>query len=108
MKNKLKYLIIIFEALIFTITLTSCENKTKLYVATSPDYAPYEFIDSRKSNDDKYVGADISLAKYIAKKQNKVLELQIMGFDELLTSVQTGKSELAISGFTYSDRKSVV
>lgn len=102
MKNKLKYLIIIFVALIFTITLTSCENKTKLYVATSPDYAPYEFIDSRKSNDDKYVGADISLAKYIAKKQNKVLELQIMGFDELLTSVQTGKSELAISGFTYS------
>ena len=102
MKNKLKYLIIIFVALIFTITLTSCENKTKLYVATSPDYAPYEFIDSRKSNDDKYVGADISLAKYIAKKQNKVLELQIMGFDELLTSVETGKSELAISGFTYS------
>lgn len=35
MKNKLKYLIIIFVALIFTITLTSCENKTKLYVATS-------------------------------------------------------------------------
>lgn len=102
MKNKLKYLILILVAFVFTLTLTSCENKSKLYVATSPDYAPYEFIDSRKGDDDKYVGADISLAKYIAKKQNKVLELQIMGFEEILTSVSSGKTELAISGFTYS------
>lgn len=102
MKNKLKYLILILVAFVFTLTLTSCENKSKLYVATSPDYAPYEFIDSRKGDVDKYVGADISLAKYIAKKQNKVLELQIMGFEEILTSVSSGKTELAISGFTYS------
>lgn len=102
MKNKLKYLMIITIMTLLTITLAGCQNKTKLYIATSPDYAPYEFIDSRKSNDDKYVGADISLAKYIAKKQNKVLELEILSFDELLTTVQTGKAELAISGFTYS------
>lgn len=105
MKNKMKSLLIILITSVFIILMVGCKGKDKLYVATSPDYAPYEFIDTRKNNDEKYVGADISLAKYIAKKLNKELELHIMTFDELLTSVQSGKSELAISGFTYSNER---
>lgn len=83
----------------------SCNSDTYLYVGTSPDYAPYEFIDSSKTGDDQYVGSDIELAKHIALKQNKVLKLEIMQFEEILSSVQTGKVDLAISGFTYKKER---
>ena len=49
------------------ITLSSCQTESDtLHIGFSPDYAPYEFVDLTKSDDDKYVGADVELAKYIA------------------------------------------
>ena len=38
-----------------------------LTVATSPDFAPMEFVDIAKSGQEQYVGFDILLANYIAK-----------------------------------------
>ena len=48
----------------------------KLTVATSPDFAPMEFMDPSKEGQDAYIGFDITLAKYIADSLG--LELQIM------------------------------
>ena len=39
----------------------------KLTVAFSPDFAPMEFVDVTKEGQDKYVGFDITLAKFIAE-----------------------------------------
>lgn len=48
--------------------LEKIKSSGKLVFVTSPDYAPYEFIDLEKmgQGDEQYVGSDIELAKYIA------------------------------------------
>lgn len=105
---KIKKLLTIFLSLFIALSVclltTSCSNN-KLYIATSPDYAPYEFIDSTKKGQDQYVGADITLAKYIGKKLNKEVYIDAMSFDQTLINVQNGKDELAISGFTYKEER---
>lgn len=77
----------------------------KLYVGTSTDYAPYEFVDLTKEGDDKYVGSDIELAKAIADEYGLELVLKVMSFDTILTALDTGKIDLAISGFTYEEKR---
>ena len=49
-------------------TLKEIQKAGVLTVATSPDFAPMEFVDSTKSGQDQYVGFDITLAQFIADK----------------------------------------
>ena len=103
----MKKLLLAIAAFILTITLTACGSTSgvkvegKLIVGFSPDYAPYEFVDLTKTGDEQYVGADIELAKYIAKELNLELVLEPSGFSQCLINLQSGKIDLAISGFTY-------
>ena len=48
--------------------LDKIQERGELIVGTSPDFPPNEFIDSTKTGQAQYVGSDIELAKYIAKK----------------------------------------
>ena len=77
----------------------------KLIVATSPDYAPMEFIDSSKSGQEQYVGSDIELAKYIAEQLGVELEIKAMDFGMVLSSVDLGQSDLAIAGLGYEPER---
>lgn len=76
-------------------------QKKELVVVTSPDFAPYEFIDANKAGQDKYVGADIELAKYIAQALGVTLRIDPMDFDNVLASITQGRADLAISGLGY-------
>ncbi len=73
-----------------------------LTVAMSPDFAPMEFVDLAKNGDDKYVGFDVILAKYIAKELNMKLEISPMSFDACMAAVSSGSADLAISGFSWT------
>lgn len=77
-------------------------DKPVLTVATSPDFAPMEFVDVAKSGDDQYVGFDIILAKYLGKELDMKVEFKPMSFDSCLAAVQTGKVDLGISGFSWT------
>ena len=78
-------------------------EKGKLIVVTSSDYAPYEFIDLTKTGQDKFVGSDITLAKYLANKLGLTLEIKAMDFNALLTALDSGKADLAIAGLSYTE-----
>ena len=106
MKKLLLTIVTLISTLLLTITLTSCgkeNNDGKLVVGFSPDYAPYEFVDLTKTGNDQYVGADIELAKFIAKELGLELVLEPSGFNQCLINLQAGKIDLAISGFTYKE-----
>lgn len=77
----------------------------KLYVGTSTDYAPYEFLDLTKTGDEKYVGSDIDLAKAIAEEYGLELVIKVMSFDTVLAALDTNKIDVAISGFTYEEKR---
>ncbi|MGT2961366.1 transporter substrate-binding domain-containing protein [Streptococcus caballi] len=83
------------------------KEKGKLVVAVSPDYAPFEFK-ALVNGKDTIVGADIELAKAIAKELNVKLELSSMSFDNVLSSLQTGKADMAISGLSYTKARAKV
>lgn len=74
-------------------------KKGKLVVAISPDYAPFEFK-TLVNGKDTIVGADVELAKAIADELGVKLELSSMSFDNVLSSLQTGKADIAISGLS--------
>lgn len=80
-------------------------TKGELVIATSPDYPPSEFVDMTSG---EIMGSDILLAKYIANSLGVSLKVEAMDFSAVLTSVDTGKCDLAISGLGYkADRAEV-
>ena len=78
-------------------------TKGKLTVVTSSDFAPYEFIDLTKTGQDKFVGSDMSLARYLAKELKLELVIKAMDFDQILTALSSSKADLAISGISYTE-----
>ena len=78
-------------------------QRGKLIVATSPDFAPQEFIDGSKKGQEQYVGSDILMAQYIADQLGVELEIQAMDFAMVLSSVDLGESDMAISGFGWKE-----
>ena len=75
----------------------------KLTVATSPDFAPMEFVDPTKSGQDMYVGFDVTLAQYIADSLGLELVIMPMSFDACQTAVYAGTVDMAISGFSWKE-----
>ena len=77
-------------------------NKPVLKVAMSPDFAPMEFVDPTKTGQDKFVGFDVSLAKYIADELGMTLEIMPMDFDACQAAVYSGKVDMSISGYSWT------
>ena len=72
----------------------------KLTVATSPDFAPYEFYSIDENDNPTLVGFDIALAQYIADYLGLELEIIPMDFDGTLSELSAKKVDLALSGYS--------
>ena len=73
----------------------------KFTVATSPDYAPYEFY-AVKNGTPELAGFDMALAKYIADYLGLELDVIPMDFDGIITEVQMGNVDAGIAGLSPS------
>ncbi len=76
-----------------------------LVVGTSADYPPFESIDE----DGEFVGYDMDLIREVGKRLGVEVDIQDLGFDALITSVQNYKVDVAIASMAASEerRKSV-
>jgi len=72
----------------------------KLTVATSPDFAPYEFYAIAEDGTPSLAGFDVALAGYIADYLDLELEIVPMDFDGVLMEVATGKVDLGMAGLS--------
>lgn len=77
----------------------------KLTVAFSPDFAPMEFVDLTKEGQDRYVGFDVTLAKFVAENLRLQLVLVPMSFDACQKAVAEGSVDMSISGFNWSQER---
>ena len=77
----------------------------KLTVAFSPDFAPMEFVDLTKEGQDRYVGFDVTLAKFIAENLRLQLVMVPMSFDACQKAVAEGSVDMSISGFNWSQER---
>ncbi len=80
-------------------------DKPVLKVAMSPDFSPMEFVDPTKTGQDKFVGFDVSLAKYIADELGMTLEIMPMDFDACQAAVASGKVDMSISGYSWTEKR---
>ncbi len=71
-----------------------------LTVATSPDYAPYEFYAIDENGNASLAGFDIELAKYIAAELGLEIEFIPMDFDGVLMEVGLGNVDLGVAGLS--------
>lgn len=71
-----------------------------LTVATSPDFAPYEFYAIGEDGTPKLAGFDMALAQYVADSMGLKLEVVPMDFDGVLTELATGSVDLGMAGLS--------
>ncbi|GAA4716059.1 transporter substrate-binding domain-containing protein [Brevibacillus fulvus] len=82
----------------------SSAGKTKLVMATSADFKPFEFHDL-SSGKDEITGFDIEIAKYIADKLGVELEVQDMNFDGLIPALQANRADMVMAGLTATEER---
>ena len=81
----------------------------KLTVATSPDFAPYEFYAIGEDGTPQLAGFDIALAQYIADYMGLELEIIPVDFDGVISELQTKSVDLGMAGLSPDpDRESVM
>jgi len=72
----------------------------KLTVATSPDFAPYEFYAIGADGNPTLAGFDVATAGYIADFLGLELEIIPMDFDGVLAELAAGSVDLAAAGLS--------
>jgi polar amino acid transport system substrate-binding protein len=82
------------EATISTVT------PGKLTVATSPDFAPYEFYAIDADGNPTLAGFDLALAQYIADYLGLELEVIPVDFDGVLNELASGNVDLGMAGLS--------
>ena len=101
-----KILILILIIATIIPTATSCgkdeaEKTVKLTMATNAEFPPFEYLEG-----EEIVGADVDIAKALAEKMGRELEITNIDFDAALTGAATGKYDVAVAGITANeDRK---
>lgn len=112
MKKLLKVMLVMMMAVMVTAcgsgdskdTANDEKETVTLTVGVSPDYAPYESLDTNGN----IVGFDADMVKlfegYLSESEGKTykLEFKAMDFDNIVTQIQGSQIDLGVSGFTYS------
>lgn len=80
----------------------------KLTVATSPDFAPYEFYAIDENGTPQLAGFDMDLAQYIADYLGLELEVVPMDFDGTIMELQQGNVDLGMAGYSPSPEREEV
>ena len=75
-------------------------NAGKLTMATSPDFAPYEFYAIDDKGDPQLAGFDIALAQYIADYLGLELEIIPMDFDGTILELQNKNVDIGMAGYS--------
>jgi polar amino acid transport system substrate-binding protein len=84
--------------------LKSILDSGVLTIATSPDYPPAEFV----TEDGTVYGSEMMLAKYVADCLGVDLAVETMEFSGTFAAVDTGKVDMAFSGYGWkADRAEV-
>ena len=78
----------------------SAADKTYI-IATDTVFAPFEFTDEENN----FVGIDVDILDAIAKDQGFNYELQPLGFDAAVASLESGQSDAVIAGMSITDER---
>ena len=98
--KKLLTLLLALSMVLVVFTACGGSETDKLTMATNAEFPPFEYIENGE-----IVGADVDIAKAIAEKLGKELEITNIDFDAALTGAATGKYDMAVAGITANDER---
>ena len=105
----MKKFVLMLMALTMLFALVACSSESsmtveegKLYMATNAAFPPYEMTTDDGSG---YEGIDVEIATKIAEKLGLELVVDDMDFTSVITSVQTGKDDIAMAGLTVNEER---
>ncbi len=100
----MKKLAMLAVIVLMGISATCMAAEKILRVATEPTFAPFEFTDDKG----EFVGFDMDLIRAMGKEAGYKVEIQHIGFDALIPSLQTNIIDCAASGITITEARSKV
>jgi len=102
-KNKLFSIILVMSMVIGAVALSGCTqtNPNLIIVGTSADFPPFEY----KAANGTIIGFDIDLITKILEDQGYDVEVQDIGFDSLIPSLQTGKIDVIAAAMTITPER---
>ena len=107
-----KILCLVLALALLAACLTGCSSDSKktvdtvkkagqLVIATSPDFPPFEELQS----DGSVVGIEIDVMNIICERLGVKLKIEQMDFDSVLPGVQAGKYDVGVSGITVTESR---
>lgn len=106
-----KFIAAAMAAMLALTALSGCGKKGKsleqikksgeLVIATSPDFPPFESLNS----DGSVEGIEIDVLNLICKQLGVELKIEKMDFDAVLSGVQAGKYDVGVSGITITEKR---
>ncbi|MDL2232076.1 transporter substrate-binding domain-containing protein [Ruminococcaceae bacterium OttesenSCG-928-L11] len=72
-----------------------------IIMGTNAEFEPFEYRD----DNNEITGFDVWMAKHIAAKLGKTLEINDMAFDSLIAAVNSGKVDFVAAGMTANDER---
>ena len=93
----MKKIVVLLSSLLF---ISGCGNKDTLVMVTEAGFAPYEYYENGE-----IVGVDVDIAREIAKKLGKELEIKDVAFDSIVNEVKTGKADFGAAGISYNEER---
>lgn len=108
----MKKLLSVVLALTMILSLAACGSGTeadtgasaggkKYIIATDTVFAPFEFTDDKG----EFVGIDVDILAAVAADQGFEYELQSLGFDAAVASLESGQSDGVIAGMSITDAR---
>ncbi len=88
---------------IFILAITSCSKEKVLVMGTNDAFPPFASMGGESGVE--MVGFDIELANKIAEKHDAKLQIKVMSFDNLLTSVAAGDIDMALCSITATEER---
>jgi len=82
-------------------TLEGVKKAGKLTIATSPDFPPFEELQS----DGSVTGIEIEILELICEEMGVELEIKQMNFDSVLPGIQAGKYDVGVSGISVTPKR---
>lgn len=100
-KKKIVSMTLVCAMVIGAVALSGCtqETENKIIVGTSADFPPFEYKDTNGN----IIGFDIDLIKKILTDEGYTVEVQDIGFDSLIPSLQTDKVDVIAAGMTITE-----
>ncbi len=94
--------ILVAAVLIISIALSGCveETENKIIIGTSADYPPFEYVEGGE-----IVGFDIEMVTTLLENLDYTVEVQDIGFDSLIPSLQSGKIDVIAAAMTITDER---